>query len=359
MLSGISITLAGRVVPLLVVLGSLAAPAIMRAQVTPETHPELFALVQDTIYVLRIGPNGDTTDANKISGAYEYTMVNDSSSYTKYLVTEIKNNGALVKLLHWVENRTVHADARLLTYNSRTVNFKVRAGDTLTFYRELMWYNPITREQLLNNYYSTDTLDFSVDLVRVSNGEPIALLDSIGMLPRVPVGSPRIYGTRPPFARVKYIVPPGLNDSVFVGVTVQTRGKGAYHFVRTDRVTIGFSDKVDIPHYKTLNTMYGSVMTKRPIQDLQRAEKPGGSLSVSAQRDAPNDLLISFTAPDDGEHTAIAIYDAHGALVAFPYFGVAAGASSTSCRLEHRGAYFITLIHGGAILQTHKTIINQ
>jgi hypothetical protein len=341
------------------------AHALLRSQTTrppsPAERPDLFAWLQDSTIVYRV-IGGDTVDANLFAPYYKYQMVSDSLCRTTYTFTEMKRNGSLVKLMHWQNFRSVHADARYLTFNSRTVNFKALPGDTLSFYRELSWINANTSAQLINNYHSLDTLDFGVYLVRVSNGDPIALLDSIGVMPRVTVGSPIIYGTRPVYALVKYVVPSGAglgNDSVFVGVTVSARGLGQYHFIRNDGVSIGMSQTLLNPYYQNLLTLYGSVMAKRPVDELAQAEKSVGSLTVTTRRESPHDLLIHFTAPEDDGASAVAVYDAGGNVVFYPFFGSVSGSTSTSFHVDNNGVYFVALIHRGTIVETRKIIINH
>lgn len=322
-----------------------------------EPPPLPYATVQDTVHLLRIFGN-DTVPAAMFSASYDYEMVYDSICHTNYMFTECKRNGSAVNLLHWEYERVVHAPAEYLTYNSRTADFPVHAGDTISFYRELRWYDPLGRRQDTNNYYALDTLDFSVHLVRTSDGAPLALLDSIGVLPRLLPGAPDIYGSRPIMALVEYVVPSaGPADSAFVGVSVRARGSGAHDFTRQDLVTIGVSERLKKAYYQDYLDIYGRVYGKRNVDELASVSGARGArLSV---RGEGRSIRIGFTPAPDGAWTAVALYDASGNLVFYPYSGRSA---EPELNLEHRlsgsGAYFVVLQHGGRVVKTEKITIS-
>ncbi len=321
-----------------------------------EPPPLPYATVQDTVHLLRIFGN-DTVPAGMFSASYEYEMVYDSISHTNYMFTECKRNRSAVSLLHWEYERVVHAPAEYLTYNSRTADFPVRAGDTISFYRELRWYDPLQHRQDTNNYYALDTLDFSVHLVRTSDGAPLALLDSIGVMPRLLPGAPDIYGSRPIMALVEYVVPSaGPGDSAFVGVTVRARGSGAHDFTRQDLVTIGVSERLRKAYYQDYLDIYGRVYGKRNVEELASGNgAQGARLSV---RGEGRSIRIGFTPAPGGAWTAVALYDASGNLVFYPYSGRSA---EPELNLEHRlsasGAYFVVLQHGGRVVKTEKITV--
>ncbi len=320
--------------------------------------PLPYATVQDTLHLLRIF-GGDTVPASHFAPSYHYEMVYDSISHTNYMFTECRRNGENIKLLHWEYNRLVHGPAEYLTYNSRTADFPIQPGDTLSFYRELRWYNPLTRRQDTNNYYALDTLDFSVHLIRTSDGEPIMLLDSIGVLPRLPIGAPAVYGARPLMAVVRYVVPAGIvADSAFIGVTARTRGSGRYDFTRLDLVTIGVSERLKDAYYQEYLNIYGRVYGKRNVDELATAT--GRADSRLVVRPDGSSVHIRFAPAPDGGLTAVAIYDASGTLIFYPYNGRTSEPETTvSYRLPGSGVYFVLLQHDGRIIQTEKITITN
>src|SRR5690606_26807728 len=111
------------------------------------SQPEsMYVTIQDELRFSRI-VEGDTIPASWFSPSYMYEMVYDSVCHVNFLFTECRRNDELLKLRSWHYNRLVHAPAAYMTYNSRTDDFPVRPGDTLEFFRELRWYNPITQVQ--------------------------------------------------------------------------------------------------------------------------------------------------------------------------------------------------------------------
>lgn len=176
-----------------------------------------------------------------------------------------------MKLRHWAKGRVVNANARLLSFNSTTVPFTCHAGDTLSFYRELYWKNLVTGESDTAGYYSPDSLDYAIELVRLSDSARVATLDSVGILANTTPGPPRIHGGRPLLATVRYVVPPALEGTeAFMRVLVFHRGEGPYWFTRTDRVTIGYSAHAThpdwLPYWEHFLTVFNPTAPKTSVE---------------------------------------------------------------------------------------------
>lgn len=323
---------------------------------------ERWVELQDSLWVDRLNTEGaDTVPASWFSPSYHYEM-NYDAYRTQFLFSECKKNGALLYLLSWNFESLVHVPEELMSYNSRTANFLVHAGDTISFYREMEWYNPATNEMFTTNYYALDTLEMVVYLVNGADGSPLVQLDSIGVLPRTTPGMPTIYGARPIMALVSYKVPQAFNgDSVFVGITIKARGSGPHHYTRYDGFTIGVSERLKMAEYQNYLTAYGGIYAKRSIDELKEASgEEGAVLKVSSLPGSHRDLRIRFNGPSDGGFTAVAIYDEAGNLVFYPYNSrTDRTESETIYRAPASGAYFVTLAHNGRIVKTQKTIITQ
>lgn len=317
--------------------------------------------IQDSILISLV-QGGDTLPAFWVSPSYEYLMSYDPTCQTEFVFTECKKNGALLKLLAWNHNRRVHAPAELMSFNSRTANFLVQAGDTISFYRSMSWVNPATKRMDTNNYYALDTLEMIAYLVNAADGSPMAQLDSIGVLPRLTPGMPTIYGARPIMALVSYVVPPSFDgDSALVGITVRARGAGPYHFIRRDGITGGMSERLKDAWWQGYLNAYGAVYAKRSVDELMQASgHEGAVLKVSHVPGSPRDLRIAFNGPRNGGYTAVALYDESGELVFYPYNSrTDATPSETAYRVPRSGAYFVTLAHNGTLVKTQKIIITQ
>lgn len=208
---------------------------------TAQTANPAHVIIQGSVGVF----NPDGFPASWYAPSYQYAMIYGATSRTDFIFTECKKNGELIKLMTWNHRKTISAPAEVISYNSRTVNFQVHAGDTISFFRSMGWYNPTTSHQDTNNYYALDTLEMIVHLVSADDGRPLAQLDSIGVLPRTIPGMPAIYGMRPVLALVSYVVPGALDgDSVLVGVTLRAEGAGSHNYIRRDEVTLALSESL-------------------------------------------------------------------------------------------------------------------
>lgn len=64
--------------------------------------------------------------------SYQYAMIYGGTSRTDFIFTECKKNGELIKLMTWNHQEIISAPAEVISYNSRTVNFHIHAGDTIS-----------------------------------------------------------------------------------------------------------------------------------------------------------------------------------------------------------------------------------
>ncbi len=323
----------------------------------PWERPDLWIHIQDSVWIFRysdgnrLAPIGD----ERASASYFFTMSYDSTSRVSYLFTEPKVNGNRIRLLHWKDKRVVNAEAAYLSFNSRTDNFPVTVGDTVSFYREMWWINPLTRQQGPNNYRALDTLRYSVWLVRASDTQTVALLDSMTIMPSPQPGPPTIYATQPIIAVVRFVVPTSIiGDSMFMGVRVEAQGPGQFHFTRRDDFTVGRSKILNRSQEYLMR--YSHVLGKRPAEDLTGHEDPASTLRVETVNQS--EIRISFSGGAGG--TRLVIYDQDGNVIAYPYAtSAAAGTRAASYRFLSSGAYFVALEEEGRIVATCKVAITQ
>ncbi len=340
---------------------ALVVVAALHSTTACAQQPIEFVTVQDSLnFPLR--QNGQYIPASSFSGAYVYEMGYDPFCRTRFTFTECKKNGQLLKLLAWNDGAAINAPAELMTFNSRTENTLLHAGDTISFYHDFAWYNPVDNKMLTTNYYALDTLEMIVHLVRATDGSPLVQLDSIGAIARPTPGMPTIYGTQPIMAIISYVVPQQFQgDSAFVGVTLRAKGSGPHYFTRYDEVTVGMSNRLQDIYYQAYLANFGAIYAKRSLNDLMKdAGQEGAMLAVSSDPRSPRDIRIIFNGPRDGGSATISIYDESGNLVFFPYNSrTDATQAETSYRVPSRGAYFVALGHNGKIVKTTRTIITQ
>lgn len=105
------------------------------------------------------------------------------SCHVRYLVSDVRINGNRIGLKNWCFREAIrNLEADSLSTISRTSTVSYATGDTMSFYREFMWYNPATQTRTATNFRSKDTLDWVVELIDASDGSRLALIDSVGVL---------------------------------------------------------------------------------------------------------------------------------------------------------------------------------
>ncbi len=355
---------------LMAVLALLPATNAAAQWCTPQECPDLWFRVQahDTNMVCRL-VEGDTVPADRFSAAFTLLMTEDSVGIVDYTFSECRRNGELLQIPTWRLDRRVNASQAMIAANSRTAAFPLVPGDTLSFYRELNWYTAIGYHNELDNYYSSDTLDYSVELVRVADSSRIVLLDSLGALPSLQPSIPRLYGMRPMAALVSYAVPSSVlrstSDSAFIRLVPHARGDGAYYFTRWDDITVRISERLNQPFYQALNDYIGQrgAATKIGIEELQRLDESSataGDLKVLAVAGSSDQVTIAFRAPADHGKVGIVIVDALGQVVFYPYTGPASTDERiVAYRFPRGGIYFVGLSVDGNLVQTRKVIITN
>lgn len=324
----------------------------------------MYAQLEDGSALYRVRSNGDTIPSEWYSAGYVFQIyaAPDTSCVTNYTITGFKRNGARLPLRLWKIDRIVNAPEDLLGFNSRTVDVKLAAGDTLSFYRELAWKDPRHNFQDTTNYHSFDTLTYAVELVRAADSVRLALLDSMGVLPRVAPGAPAIHGTRPIMALVKYAVPATLGGTrAFVRVRARARGAGDYNFTRLEKPSVALWLRLADPYWIHYLTEWGQVYGKPSMHDAGGRDDAGTRLAIRLAGGSDRNASIDFATAPDGGATAVAVHDASGRLLFYPYSSPASSAASAHAdfRFESNGLYLISLLHNGRFVRTVPITIGR
>lgn len=334
----------------------------LRSQPVPNiiAHPEWFEEVQDGFYVSRVSKSGAWSNPEaKIGAAYRFEMVYDSTSRVQYLFTECYHNGTRPRLLSWKPRHLHTAPVEQMTDSSRTENFKIAPGDTISFFRELKWYNPMTGRQDTNNFWSPDTLGYAVELVRATSGQRIALLDSFGVLAQLSPGAPTFCGSRPLIAHVTYMVPSTIptSDSVFVRVRLYADGDGLFTPMRNDEWTSGMAHALRKGIWDYYLSLYGGPLYKQVTDELGNVPAGSGSL-LSISNVSRETIRIRFSPPRGSGPVQVAIYDANGTPVFFPFATRGDVEDGTAeYTFDRSGVYIVALERSGAILSAKKITI--
>lgn len=325
----------------------------------PDDSAHLWLRIQDSQYVYLVSARGNLRPARSIAAAYTFDMVYDSTFLVSYDFTECLKNGRHLTLKNWKKGRKVNASARLLSFNSATDTFTCRTGDTLSFYRDLYWKELASGRQDTANYYALDSLDYTVELVRLSDSARVAILDTIGILANTTMGPPRIHGMHPLMATVRYIVPQSLDGATaFIRVLVFHRGGGPHWFARTDDITFGLSNLAANPDWRVFVDLFNPLVPKISAERLtEAAVDPSRAPRLDVVSGAGRFLMTFDCAPNSGQ-TLISVFDASGQQLYTPYVTTGmAGSAHAGYSYPVPGAYFIALYHDGRPVRVRKVIV--
>ncbi|HVZ40910.1 MAG TPA: hypothetical protein VHI13_16640 [Candidatus Kapabacteria bacterium] len=328
---------------------------------SPDVRPDLWVMLQDSARVYLVVDH-DTMDAHGVAPSYMFSMHYDSIETIQYLLTEWRRNQTNLRLPSWIDSRVVNASATMLSFNTTTDTFTCATGDTLSFYRELWWYESMTSDQDTNNYYALDSLDYAMELVRDSDSLRAALIDSIGILPNDHPDRPRIHGTRPLIALVQYQVPAELNGvKTFMRLLLYHRGTGKYWFTRSDHYTMGASNRLQESSSRYYLDLFGQGSTLYRTQLLETLGTRGPEsphLDVAVSVSQPSHATISFASAPDGGATSIAIYDMNGRALFYPFSTPgSSGMQSVEYDFPQGGSYFVGLLHDGRLVAARRISI--
>ncbi len=320
----------------------------------------MYIEIQDGYLIRKTDVSGTLINPAKIiSAAYQFEMVYDSTSRVQYLFSECMYNGVRPRLI-WRNDALHSASTEMMSDSSRTDNFKIVPGDTVSFYREFSWYNPMNHRQDTNNFMSLDTLDYAVELVSAATTHRLALLDSFGVLPQLIPGVPTFYGSHPIAARIRYLVPSTIptGDSVFVRVRLYARGDGYFLPIRYDTKTIGSSFALAKGVLDTYLSLYGGSLSKRPVPELEQDFRVAGTSLLSVQTAGSGWIEIRIGQVEGTGPFEVLVYDAGGNVVFVPFSTrMLRGMETVTHHFSSSGTYFVALRRGGRVLDIKKITI--
>ncbi len=203
-------------------------------------------------------------DSAKISPYWDYEAHYDSCRVL-YVVSNFRVNGSRLELSGWCnKDQTKNLTADSLSKVSNTGSFTTNTGDTLSFYREFNWFNPVTGARTTTNYRGGDSLDFVIELINQANGSRLALIDSFGILKQVPSGTPSLHGSRPIVTQGKYVIPSDLSGhTAFMRVRVYKRGNGPHWVARFSGVAFDHIGQLADSTWQAYISAYGGGLGKR------------------------------------------------------------------------------------------------
>lgn len=301
----------------------------------------------------------DTVRGNQLFPYWRFAMTYDSAQ-VQYEITEFERNHSRILLGNWCSGKTIEGEAAELADSTFTGAFTVYAGDSLSFYRQLLWTAPYDGGPSNGLYYALDTLDFVVELIDASTGLRLAVLDSIGALREVPSGYPDFYGTHPVMAVVNYRVPAGLNGkTVYLRVHPYMRGNGQYLALRVDNFSTRRSVNLTEQFFIDYVNMYGGG-SKTPVRYLENVANVSNALHGAAVPGVGRiDAVYDGISTIEGD-VKLALCNERGEQV-FLFAGLhrADQPFRASYDVAESGVYFIVLSHGGSPVSAVKVIASR
>lgn len=186
-----------------------------------------------------------TIDPRRFVAQWHFETQSDST-ITRFVFDDFVSNGRRIWLNNWCEDKTWNWNNSTQQYFNEVTNAQlssishttympVVAGDTVGFYRHVYWLRRGPSTGSLAKYISGDAVSYSVELVRRSNGQRMALLDTF-RISQSGVSSPCVHALYPLASKVRYVITPNVIDTVYacIRVNVFTSGSDNDVFSRSD-----------------------------------------------------------------------------------------------------------------------------
>lgn len=312
-------------------------------------------LIQDSVYVNLVMPSGDTVSSDSFWAGYSFENSYADSGNVFFVFTEAKVNGQRIELENWIPwNFTKDSTAEALSSFSKTRSFAVVAGDTISYYREFSWQHPTELPaQQADNFYSEDTLEYVIRLRKASNGAELAVLDSLGVLAQNPSGSPVFYGTGPPMALQKYVVPGGIGVStdVYISFDVIAKGSGQYYTCRSDQVIGKMSDVVTDPVLSQYFSVFNGTSSKRFSERLEELKgKHAGALQILPNPVRSGTVRVVASSSMSKERKSLMLFSTDGRMIYSYSTGVEGDGIDVNIRVKESGSYYVVYAVGSDVV---------
>ncbi|MCB0714167.1 MAG: hypothetical protein KDD67_17720 [Ignavibacteriae bacterium] len=219
-------------------------------------EPEFKVEIQDSVFVNLLPLEGsDTLTARDFSAAYEFHNLYDSCRVI-YTFSELWQEEERLELSNWdYEHFEKNKNAAQLSALSRSKSFVV-TGDTVSYFRSVKWFDPRSgkRQQLVDNFYCTDSLTYIVSMVNELTSARI----EVERLLVVSDGSGHIMTSGGlPIAVRKWVPPTGWNGvSAYVDIEITVEGSGLFDPARKDDIVGRLSRALEEPFYSTYYSQF-------------------------------------------------------------------------------------------------------
>jgi hypothetical protein len=343
---------------LLAAPSALAQIAIYHGQEPPEDRTELWTRIGDSTYVLRI-IGGDTLGAADMSQAVRLERPGRPTTI-EIFCGEIRHSGSAVRLAGWMEDQMSRLTSRATTLPVITSRpFLGRVGDSLSLFRALRWYYPSPRTIDPRTYQNPGTVSVAIDVVRISDGRRVALIDSLTLLASPEPGRPRVVSEHPIVAVVGARLDDAVTaDSMVVRFTYHESGADAHELVRHDMLGIGLGRGIIEGHHDEWFEVTGDVPPRLPHGPHDLCDTME---RMCIHPDAHDPLLLHVLIDDAlmTEGRRLGIYTLEGAWRGSPELSWSATAHrwTAAHRFDVPGQYFVVFLDDESTIESRPILI--
>jgi len=159
------------------------------------------------------------------------------STITRFVFDDFLSNGHRVWLNNWCRGKTWNWSDSLQAYTPEVTNAQLSSishtaympligGDTIGFYRHAYWLWRGPQSGSIAKYTSDDAASYSVELVKQTTGQRMALLDTF-RISQSGASTPCVYTWYPLASKVRYIIPSNITDTTFACIRINVYTSGA------------------------------------------------------------------------------------------------------------------------------------
>lgn len=182
----------------------------------------------------------ETIPGSEIFPRMSFSFVYPEMIRTDFIITNVQHNGERVYLDDWCYDQALVDAPDVISQRSRTKPFTVKAGDDISFFRELIWWNYF-EDPLL--YYAEEDWEYAVVLEDAMSGEHLATIDKIFVAAQPEPGYPTITMENAPAAVIHYTVPQQFDGrTVILRFVCKTSQPTHARFRRFDKMGIRFPE---------------------------------------------------------------------------------------------------------------------
>ncbi|MBN9400567.1 MAG: hypothetical protein J0I17_10365 ['Candidatus Kapabacteria' thiocyanatum] len=221
------------------------------------------------------------------------------STITRFVFDDFVGNGQRVWLNNWCKGKTWNWSDSLQDYIPEVTNAQLSSishttympligGDTIGFYRHAYWLWRGPQNGSIARYQSLDVVSYSVELVKQTTGQRMALLDTF-RISQSGASAPCVYTWYPLASKVRYVVPASVTDTTYASIRINVYTDGGTNdtFSRSDN--FGPTNS----RYFINNSYFNNFMSTVNAENACAASSGGCGMAVTNGTSGTVDAAVS------------------------------------------------------------------